>query len=89
LLQLVGQLVRNESVRGLLRFSRCELLLRSWKLRQGESSGTQRKGNVRRWKLLPSNGTSVCVTVYCKVYSHAASKSPINPAIHPKLVCSH
>jgi hypothetical protein len=34
----------------------------------GKSSGTQRKGNVRRWKTLPSNGsedvtvdTSVCV----------------------------
>jgi hypothetical protein len=40
----------------------------------GDSSGTQRKGNVRRWKPLPSNGsedvtvdTSVCVTVKCKV----------------------
>jgi hypothetical protein len=44
----------------------------------GDNSGTQRKGNVRRWKSLPSNGdedvtvdtrvcVSVCVIVNCKV----------------------
>jgi hypothetical protein len=40
----------------------------------GDRSGTQRKANVRRWKLLPSNGsedmstdTSVCVTVNYKL----------------------
>jgi hypothetical protein len=40
----------------------------------GDSSGTQRKGNVRRWKPLPSNAvktvteiTSLCVIVICKI----------------------
>jgi hypothetical protein len=40
----------------------------------GDSSGTQRKGNIRHWKQLPSNGsedmtvdTSVSVIVNCKV----------------------
>jgi hypothetical protein len=39
----------------------------------GDISGTQRKGNVRRWKPLPSNDsedvtvdTTVCVMVKCK-----------------------
>jgi hypothetical protein len=59
----------------------------------GDSSGTQSKGNVRCWKLLPSNGSEdvtgdtsvcVCVTVYCKVLSCAVSKSPVNQVINPK-----
>jgi hypothetical protein len=40
----------------------------------GGSSGIQRKGNIHRWKPLPSNDsedmtvdTSVCVIVTCKV----------------------
>jgi hypothetical protein len=42
----------------------------------GDSLGTQRKGNIRCWKQLPSNGSKdvtvytsvcVCVTVKCKV----------------------
>jgi uncharacterized protein (DUF3084 family) len=40
----------------------------------GDSSGTQRKGNIRRWKPLPSSAvktiienTSLCVIVICKV----------------------
>jgi hypothetical protein len=40
----------------------------------GDSSGIQGKGNVRRWKPLPNNGsedvivnTNACVTVNCKV----------------------
>jgi hypothetical protein len=35
----------------------------------GDSSGTQRKGNVLRWKPLPSNdnSTEVCVIVNCKL----------------------
>jgi hypothetical protein len=49
---------------------RCEKLVTE----AGESSGTQRKGNVRRWKPLPSNGSedvnvdnSVCVCVCVSV----------------------
>jgi hypothetical protein len=49
----------------LLRFSRYE---------KGDNSGTQRKGNVRSWKTLPSRAlkpvtenTSLCVIVICKV----------------------
>jgi hypothetical protein len=44
----------GELVRGLLRLSPCELLLLeagSWDT--GDNSGTQRKGNVRRWKPSP------------------------------------
>jgi hypothetical protein len=48
----------------------------------GDSSGTQRKGNVRRWKPLPRNGREyvtedtcvcvcVCVIMNCKVKSRA------------------
>jgi hypothetical protein len=40
----------------------------------GDSSGNQAKGNVRRWKPLPSSAvktvtenTSLCVAVICKV----------------------
>jgi hypothetical protein len=42
----------------------------------GDSSGTERKRNVRCWKTLPSNGSEdvtvynsvgVCVTVNCKM----------------------
>jgi hypothetical protein len=40
----------------------------------GDTSGTQRNGNVRRWQPLPTNGsedvtmdTSVCVVVNCKL----------------------
>jgi hypothetical protein len=43
----------------------------------GDSSGTQRKGNARLWKLLPSSAvktvtekTSLCVIVSCKIWSH-------------------
>jgi hypothetical protein len=51
----------------------CEKLLSE----AGDSSGTQRKGNVRSWKPIPSNGsadvtvdTSVCVCVsVCIQYS--------------------
>jgi hypothetical protein len=49
----------SELVRELLGFSSCELLL--WKAgipEAGDSSGTQSKGNVRRWKPLPSKGVS-------------------------------
>jgi hypothetical protein len=31
------------------------VVVRSWQLRHGASSGTQSKGNVRRWKPLPDN----------------------------------
>jgi hypothetical protein len=55
----------------------------------GDSSGTQSLGNVRRWKPLPSKGSedvtvdnSVCVTVNCKVWSRAVSNSLINPVIN-------
>jgi hypothetical protein len=66
LTELVGELVRE-----LLRFSRCELVAVA-----GDSSETQRKENVRRWKPLPSNGSDdvtvdtgmpVCVTMNCEV----------------------
>jgi hypothetical protein len=73
---------------------RCEKLI----TKADDSSGTQRRRNVLRWKLLPSSGseevpvdTSVCVcvcvceTVYCKV----VAKSPINSIIIPKTVYSH
>jgi hypothetical protein len=70
---LISWLV-SEWVRGLLRLSLWVVAIRSWYLRHGDSSGTQRNRNVRRWKQLPSNGsedvtldTSVCVTVNCKV----------------------
>jgi hypothetical protein len=75
-------------VRGLLRFSRCELVAEA-----RESSGTQRNGNVRRLKPLPSNGsedvtenTSLCVIVNCKVLSRAVSMSSINPITNPNPV---
>jgi hypothetical protein len=60
-----------------------------------DSSGTQRKGNVRSWKPLSSNGsedvtvdTGVCKTVNCEVLPRAVSKSAIN-LISPNPVCSH
>jgi hypothetical protein len=66
--------IELQLVRGLLGFSRCELLLLeagSWGRGQ---SGNLEEGNIRRWKPLPSNGsedvnrdTNVCVTVNCKV----------------------
>jgi hypothetical protein len=40
----------SELVRGLLWLSKCELLL--CEAEAGDSSGTRRKGNVRRWKPL-------------------------------------
>jgi hypothetical protein len=64
----------------------------------GDSSGTQRKENVRCWKPVPSNGsedvtvaTSVCVceTVNCEVQLRAVSKSPVNPAINRNPVYKH
>jgi hypothetical protein len=55
----------SELVTGLLRFSRCELLVEAW-----DSLETQRKGNIRRCKPLPSNvsenvtvDTNVCGTL--------------------------
>jgi hypothetical protein len=44
----------DELATELLRSSRCELLLLA---EAGGSSGTQRKGNVRHWKPLPSKGS--------------------------------
>jgi hypothetical protein len=46
----------NEWLRELLRFSR-ELLLLEAGNEAGDYSGTERKGNVRLWKPLPSNGS--------------------------------
>jgi hypothetical protein len=44
----------------------------------GDSTGTLRKGNVHRWKLLPSSAvktvtenTILCMLVICKVQSRA------------------
>jgi hypothetical protein len=67
-------------VRELLQLSHCELLLLEPVAEARDISGTQRKGNIHHWKLLPSNGsedmtvdTGVCmracvrVTVICKV----------------------
>jgi hypothetical protein len=42
----------GELVTGLLLFSHCEKLV----VEAGDSSGTLRMGNARRWKLLPSSG---------------------------------
>jgi hypothetical protein len=89
-------------VRELPRFSRCELL---WKAvaETGNSSGTQRKWNVRRGKPLPRDGgedvtmdTNACVCVcvcVCnselyKVWPYSVLKSPINPVVNPKPVYS-
>jgi hypothetical protein len=44
----------SQSVRELLRLSR-ELLLLELVAEAGNSSGTQRKGSVRCWKLLPED----------------------------------
>jgi hypothetical protein len=61
----------------------------------GDSSGTQRKGNVRSWKPLPSNGNeevtvdTVYVTVNCNVQSCAVPMSQIISIINPKPLCSH
>jgi hypothetical protein len=62
----------------------------------GDSSGTQRKENVRCCNPQLSNGsedvtvdTSVCVIVNCKVQSRAVSKCAINPVINPKPICNH
>jgi hypothetical protein len=50
----------------------CEMLVAG----AGDSSGTRRKGNIRRWKRLSKNGNEdvtvdnsvcVCVTVKCKM----------------------
>jgi hypothetical protein len=49
-----GELV--QLVRGLLWFSRSELLLWETGSWAREYSGTQRKGNVVRWKPLPGSG---------------------------------
>jgi hypothetical protein len=61
-------LLVSELVKGPLGFSRCELCCEKLVAEAGDSSGTQKKGNVRRWKPLPSDGsddvavdTSVCV----------------------------
>jgi hypothetical protein len=55
--------------------------VRSWWLRPG-SAGTQSMGNICCWKLLPNGWTCVraraYVTVNCKAWSCAVSKSPIN-----------
>jgi hypothetical protein len=54
----------------------------------GDSSGTQRKGNVRCWKLLPSNGLRrlrrhcVCCS-YSDVLSVELSESSTNPITNP------
>jgi hypothetical protein len=60
----------SEWDRELVRFNHCEKLVAE----AVDRSGTQRRGNVRRWKPLPSNwsegvtvDTSVCATVNCKV----------------------
>jgi hypothetical protein len=47
-----SELLVDELVRGLLQFSCCEKLVAE----VGDSSGSQRKGNVCCWKLLQSNG---------------------------------
>jgi hypothetical protein len=64
--QSVSEKFVDELVRWLLGFSRCEKLV----AQAGDSSGTQRKEHVRRWKPLTSNGsegvtvdTSVCNSV--------------------------
>jgi hypothetical protein len=61
-----------------------------------DRSGTQRKGNVRRWKPLTGNGSkdvtldaNVCVIVNSKVFSRAVSKSPINMVINPSIITLH
>jgi hypothetical protein len=61
----------------------------------GDSSGNHKKGNVRRWKPLPSNAvktvtenTSLYVMVICKVH-HELFKSSINPITNPNPVYSH
>jgi hypothetical protein len=70
---------------------RCEKLVAE----AGDLSGTQRKGNFRRWKPLPSNDsedvtldTSVCVCVYVKD-SHALYRSAIHSVINPRPIYSH
>jgi hypothetical protein len=47
----------TQTVRGLLGFIRCELLLLEAINWSRDRSKTQGKGNVRRLKPLPSNGT--------------------------------
>jgi hypothetical protein len=66
----VSELLVGVLVRELLQFSLCEKLVAE----AGDRSGTQRKGNVRSWKSLSSNGsedvtvdTSACEIVNCKV----------------------
>jgi hypothetical protein len=89
---LVGQ-----SVKELLRFSRCEMLL----LESG-SCGRGPFGNPEEGERPPSKAATkqkkwlctfvcacVCVTVICKMQSRAVSKSPIIPVIKPKPTYSH
>jgi hypothetical protein len=78
----------------MLGFSCCQLLLLEEVAEAGDSSGTERKGNVRRWKPLPSNGSedvtldiSVCNSGLYSVVTRCI-KSPVNPVINPKPVCS-
>jgi hypothetical protein len=86
---------------GLLGLSRCELFLSEVGSWGREISGSQRKGNVRRCKPLPSNGSKdatvdtsecececvcVCINVNCKVQSYAVSNRGINRVISPRSV---
>jgi hypothetical protein len=72
------------------------VIIFSWllqQLRHRDSSGTQKKVKVRRWKSLPEDSwrpwlrtlvwECVCVTVICKVQSQVVSKSPRNPDTNP------
>jgi hypothetical protein len=59
----------------------------------GNSSLTEKKGNVRRWKPLPSNDsenvtvdTSLCVIV---IFTSCALRSPINPITNLNPVYGH
>jgi hypothetical protein len=65
----------------------------------GKGSGTQRKGNVRRWKPLPNNGLmkteKTSYAVICGVCNSVRlsllfvvtfRKCPINPNTNPNLV---
>jgi hypothetical protein len=65
----------------------------------GDSSETQRNGNVHLWKPLPNNGqwrvqktenTSLCVTVILQsVVTSCVLKCSINPINNPNPVYSH
>jgi hypothetical protein len=80
---VIEELVGEQSVRG-----RCSsVAVRSWKLRHGDNSGTQREVNVRCWKPLPGNGYRSLIRLYvCCSYNDLWSVQIIATVV---VICSY